>query len=79
MNQWASIKKTFQYRGEDEEQYEVKAYKEKATRADLKKSVLPSMYQSLIEKYETSFVLLMFLNQYICIPMWLISILTIFQ
>ncbi|CAL8089648.1 unnamed protein product [Orchesella dallaii] len=45
LNQWASIKKTFQYREENEEQYEVKAYMQKAQRDDLKRRLIPSVYQ----------------------------------
>lgn len=44
LNQWASLKKTYQYRANEEEQYEAQAYKKKAENDRLKKRVLMSVY-----------------------------------
>jgi len=43
LNQWASLKKTYQYRSVEEEKYEVQAYSKKAANPK-KKKLLASMY-----------------------------------
>ena len=44
LNQWASLKKTVQYRGEDEEKREVRKYSKKARDLGKKKRVFMSLY-----------------------------------
>jgi len=45
LNSWVSLKKTYQYRPDEEELYEVQAYRKKACNKNLKKKVLPSLHE----------------------------------
>lgn len=64
LNQWASLKKTYQYRPDTEETYEAQAYKKKGENDALKKRVLLSVYQPIIgyaePRYEFARLLLIF-------------------
>ncbi len=44
LNRWVSLKKAVQYRREEEERYDLQAYKRRATNPELKKKLLPSVY-----------------------------------
>ncbi|KAG8182691.1 hypothetical protein JTE90_017669 [Oedothorax gibbosus] len=46
LNRWCSVKKTCQYRHEDEEKYDVQAFQKKAQIPALKQKVLPSVYSA---------------------------------
>ena len=45
LNQWASIKKASQYRTDEEERYDLKAFEGKAKNTFKKKQVLKSFYE----------------------------------
>lgn len=45
LNKWCSLKKAVQYRSEDVEKYDVIAYKKKANNDQLKRRLLPSLYE----------------------------------
>lgn len=44
LNRWCSVKKACQYRNDDEELYDVQAYKNKAQHPNVKQKFLPSIY-----------------------------------
>ncbi|GIX68212.1 protein KRI1 homolog [Caerostris extrusa] len=44
LNQWCSVKKTCQYRRDDEEKYDIQAFEKKAQNFDAKKKILSSVY-----------------------------------
>ncbi|KFM68243.1 Protein KRI1-like protein, partial [Stegodyphus mimosarum] len=50
LNQWCSVKKTCQYRNEDEELYDVQAFKKKAQNMSTKEKVLASVYSEPDQK-----------------------------
>lgn len=53
LNQWCSVKKTCQYRHEDEEKYDVQAFQKKAQNTVVKQKVLSSLYALPNEGEET--------------------------
>ena len=44
MNAWASLKKTCQYRSEQEEKADIEEYSKKKNNVTLKKKILPSLF-----------------------------------
>merc|ERR1712098_195324 len=54
LNAWASLRKTCQYRNEDDERKDFHFYRNKSKDANLKKKLLPSIYENPEGQVEAS-------------------------
>ena len=54
LNAWCSLKKAVQHRSDQEEMYDMRAYKQKAALHDIKKKILPSLTKPAEDPSETA-------------------------
>ena len=49
LNAWASLRKTCQYRSQEEEKKDVHVFRNKAKDDNLKKKILPTLFEEMVE------------------------------